>query len=1605
MTQASISPVARRWCEEPPAPAQVVRLSRRQAVFPVLTVMLAFCGVIVGLLSWLRPLPRPYFVPLWITEYESREIPFLPGTRADRDALCQGNYFVQASASALAGQERQQLIQELTALRTRAASDAVVVYLSGRAGCAGRGEVYLLAGDVKIDDVTTRLPLRTVLKLLRDCPARHKLLILDIMWSLTDPWLDVLADDVAAQVPGDLAAVEDPHRLVLCACSPGQVSLASPELRRSVFGYYLEEGLRGWADGWSGRGEHDGQVRVHELAEFVRARVDRWAWRNRHARQTPILLGSGDDFPLIALEHGQPRPHLPIPDPAAYPAVLADAWKLRDRWWAEESYRVAPRMFGQLEATLLAAEWDWRGGLDPARAFANRSYQLERCQERLSRARSLPRPEPRSLGLARAQGRQPNPAVAEALKQLLAKVEATASDGKPGKAAEVQAKLAAEFADKLKGQSPFDLAWAVFERAVADPRPRPETLHFLSQLPEAHDPYPSFVETFYLRRLAVLFPPGSAAQDAAGLELPPPLVHAALEVVRLGEKAAAQERAFSWMRGLLEEAAQKRHDGEVLLAARGYANLDRAAHLLRKAAADYEAILRQEDTILKAQRGRDEALAFLPSYLPYLEVCPHHEATWLAAVQAAGALDVGLAAGTDGVPLAAAEVRQKVEDFRQKAAILQNFLGPLLRPFTADGLAQLISHTRQPDAPPVLVHQMDALLSVPRLKASDRIALWNARQALARRLLDETRRIDQDEDGPHQQTPVLATVPQPDRYLARTDPEGTARRCRWAIALLCLAGLDLAEVRHLEEAQARALLGGPDPNAVAALAGAVRRAWIEQLPAQLRGAADWAARDRLARVFPPFVFAPLLDDPQANPAAELRAQEARALWAWLADRDRYEGRRPGGADFHARAARDYQCLAGPVPEETYVEFTANADALQLTPAHSAAAVTLQPRLVAPPGLEPAVAFDVVTAGDDWLRISPDLSELPRLRTAGAPVRECQVPVRVELLPGAGHPVRPRPLGFLVQVRVQNRTFYHPVAVDLVSAAERPQLLLSADPKEPTAPSGDLRLRPVKARQPFYLYARNPTGRARNVLVQLAVNDAVLPGCETKLAVGAQETRRVAFPPVPPAAAPAPGGDLPELTGPLQLRLLDADNPKVILDAKAVRVSVASPREYVEVTDIHFTPASLPDRKNQLAVQLRARAPLADPPCLAELVLPAERIPGLVAAKEGTFRGVLPMSGGALASRVGDLKLSADNLHLAEGVPEQGWFYLTIDGCERAFLFRTTFARRGAPTAPQEDDQPAVRLRADHHTLAGPHFTFAVEVDNAPPGAILEVRLGRMHTGAFEPEVVQKLPSARRRHVGFSPHGPDGSLLFEAAIQDWTVVLDTSGILGERELQARLLDGEGHEVRMASQRVVLQDSPPERVQLIDLPRQAPPGTLLPVRATGTDHVSGIREVRFFLGKPVAGQVPAETPTFSGTPADGNRALWSARVPLPAARKGPVEVSVQFRNGVGLSTFATGQVELSASGDVAAAKPAPGHIRGRVLEGPRPQAELEVVLKDTKGAEKAKTATRADGSFAFEDVPPGKYQVSTHKPLSQRKGEMPVQVEAEKTAAVTLELFLE
>ena len=221
--------------------------------------MLALAGAVVAWVLYPGSVPRPYFTALAIDQYTDPRIPPNQWTAQDRESL-RGRGWPESNA--FTSQQKDRLVAELRNLgRNQPADQPLVIYLRAYALPTDKGELAVLPGDANLDDETSWLPLRDVLGFVRDCPVRRKLLLLDVAQPFADARAGAVADDAAARAEPLVKKTleQDPNLLVLCACSPGQTSLASEEMGHTVFVHYLLEGLAGAADGWGG-GAQDNRV-------------------------------------------------------------------------------------------------------------------------------------------------------------------------------------------------------------------------------------------------------------------------------------------------------------------------------------------------------------------------------------------------------------------------------------------------------------------------------------------------------------------------------------------------------------------------------------------------------------------------------------------------------------------------------------------------------------------------------------------------------------------------------------------------------------------------------------------------------------------------------------------------------------------------------------------------------------------------------------------------------------------------------------------------------------------------------------------------------------------------------------------------------------------------------------------------------------------------------------------------------------------------------------------------------------------------------------------------------------------------------------------------
>lgn len=1588
------NPLPRRWRhEEPLDPCAAVaapKTSRRRLkIVLVLGAMAGLVAAIAAILTSLGPHSSPHFLPLIVTAQSSRAVPAVPMAAADRDGMKSGGHFASANKPERLDGER--LRQQLADLKKRTAGDSLVVYLAAHAVRTGDGALHVLPADADPDDRGTWVTLRQVLESLRACPAHSQLLVLDVMRPADLSRLGAVQRDVAAAIPVELDAIPDPRRLVLAACAPGQTALVSNELGRSVFSHYLDEGLRGYADGQLQDSAPDGRVTVAELAAFVRARVDRWAVKNRGQRQTPVLYGSGSDFAVAVLERGQRREHLPSPKPRAYPPALLEAWQGRDACWTSAGQSLSPRAFQQMQASLMECE------RDVERMSEARLAECHDMQVELTRQQKLKQPKPASLAQAERAGARLDPTVKKAVHDLMEQYARQVAAAKAMDADKIRSRLIDGFRGPFQNTSRFQLEAAAFAWLLADSKLEPGAVRFLDDVMRALGP-PHHVEALFLRQLADL------TYRVEEKDWPAPVIARFLQVRHKSEVAAADPTVLPWTAAMLDEAERTRHAAEVRLWARGFASFEEADQLAKSADEQYQVILDISERIRHAQATLDEALALLPAYQPYLDVQPAGHKAWEQAVAAAQELATALA-----VPAghkSASAVHEHAGDVHQLSMALAGPFHELKKPFAKDNLDRLKKACRSPQAGVPALLQAEALLTVPalNLKAEDRAAVWTMARELAGRLNADTLALDHAEDDKHSAT---APPDQHDMMSALKEEAARARRHAAAqLTLLELGGMPAARLQVARE-QLASLAGAPaDGGDWPRLGEALKQLWTVELSARAQEEPSAARRVLLSWIARSSDTIPALDDADKNPAAEIRLRKTREHWTWLADHYRHQARDyeglglagdgpQGAARFYAHAAAlnpDFARL-GP---EAHVKLNVTAPVATLASSRGPVAATLTVERVVPQGRFGPLELRCVAPDAQWLQVTPNAATLPALPSSSqARQLVSTVPLQIALRSDAERSFAPRPSGVLVRAEFEGRDYHRVLAVPLQAASRQVQILVSANPAKPEPAVGAIPVRPLKVPQPYYVYLKNLTPRPRNVTLEMLLGDTPLKDGKLQITLEANETRRVGL---PEKAVPDDG--LPAVHGPLVLRASDSGTTHAF-DQRTLRVEVASPRDYVRVTDIQFDPAGADRPRNKLYMKLQASASLPGPDIGAEMVLPSKRIPGLLGVGGGTLKRTFPAKSGSNPAT-----LFAENIRLADGANENGVMHLDVDGFQRAFIFRTTFARRGDSLTPRRDNRPQVRWNVEPYVLAADRTLFPIEVDNAPPGATLDVSLGRAAedgsgSNGFEADLSERLPHARNQRLGFWPHGNDGALVFDAEVRDWTVTWNTSGILGARVLRARLLDQAGTEIARAEQPVTIDGSAPSAARILDAPPKARPGAALKLLAEAVDPESGIAKVVFFVGRPHDDAIPAQAAVVPASPVSGDRSAWTATVPLPEGKKGQVAVSAQFTNGVGLTRFETVMVELT---DAEVAEKKHGQIRGRVLEGPRPQPNQEVILRDARGQERARTRTLADGTFRFDNLEAGNYSIFCVKPESLRRATVPATVERGKTTFKLIELSL-
>lgn len=284
----------------------------------LLTVLAVVLAGALGYLMWTWfSQPKTHVACLSVVRYDRLAVPPIPFAQRDARQL---DELSLAEPVAECGEDVQQIGRELAQINSKAA-DTLIVHLSAH-GVSDGGAAYLLCGEFRPERDRRRCELADLLGQIGRRPAALKLLILDAGHLDCDPRLALVVNEFPQILQTQLAGWErDPDLWVLTANRPLQTSHASIAAGRSVFGYYVTEGLKGAADR---QGNKDDYVDLAELYRYVCRGVYDFRVRETGSpeAQTPWLLNCRMNRPdLLALAED----HVLVPTSEPEPAGEGEA--------------------------------------------------------------------------------------------------------------------------------------------------------------------------------------------------------------------------------------------------------------------------------------------------------------------------------------------------------------------------------------------------------------------------------------------------------------------------------------------------------------------------------------------------------------------------------------------------------------------------------------------------------------------------------------------------------------------------------------------------------------------------------------------------------------------------------------------------------------------------------------------------------------------------------------------------------------------------------------------------------------------------------------------------------------------------------------------------------------------------------------------------------------------------------------------------------------------------------------------------------------------------------------------------------------------------------
>jgi hypothetical protein len=867
-----------KWQGRKADPAQRRPPSRRgRNLFLLTALALAILGATLAIVLYPNRMTVPHIFLMAVREYQSPLLP--PNAWCVQDGQRIARCFGDRKSEFYDKQGRDNFTKFLAQLEEWR-DGPLVVHLSAL-GRVYNDEVVLFLGDGDPDQPSSGMPLKRVLQSMAGKTPGDRLLLLDIARPVADARIGVLADDLAAAVARELTEAEkiNPETnhtglpfFVLASCAPGQMSHVSEELGASVFAYYVEAGLRGYAEPAHG----NQRVTVHELAEFLKKHVDRWVWVNRGQRQEPQLFGKAKDFPLAQL--GVEPPSMPeLPKERPYPDWLKKGWQVRDELYRDGSYRRAPWAFRRLELTLLRNEKRWRAGVDDdeSRIGPDVTRNVAAFKEAIAKANSdVPQ---RAFSLAELRDENTVQAAKQFQFQFDRYLEKIVE---PGAKVDESDKVRVETVKKMKAELIEELkkvkgnpAAVIVTAAVRPPNLTPGRIlalvDLMNETGQGNLSGSQYAETVFLERLKDLI---EGVLESA--EWPGATAHLALQVEIESEDVLAEigrmPAALAWNKDLLIQGENQRRRGDKDLFRTTNFTFAEAPRAYLQAEQAYRPILLRFEILKQILQQRDQAFVHVTGWAPYWIAMPRGDlresSAWKGCVTAARGLadlvDARDPSTLEGEPTALTQWQAHSAEWRK----------------AIDARIQRLNRLKL-EGKAAEYNEWQALLESPRFSAEDREAYWKASRELGLKLIESTPTPDVSDAD----VQALGIVPGEDTT-SRQESDRKDRRVQLAFDLL-----DLSSYKR-SDGTTESIAKGREGEAVA---GRLQVALSQGVPGQFVAAlakrddkvAALGKADRLSRVFAEEVFRRTASM-DSNPALALHRLNREAVWEFL--RGRYD---------------------------------------------------------------------------------------------------------------------------------------------------------------------------------------------------------------------------------------------------------------------------------------------------------------------------------------------------------------------------------------------------------------------------------------------------------------------------------------------------------------------------------------------------------------------------------------------------------------------------------------------------------------------------------------------------------------------------------------------